>query len=87
MILEIDGLTFIIIILFITGSLVFFVYAWNRDETSHELIKTLPNSVEKLAMAMDEKLEKFFTKWGVYCAMNPWKILFLGKLKKLINFN
>lgn len=80
MIFEIDGVTFIIIITFVMGSLVFFAYAWNKDETKEDLVIMPPNSLDKLSMAMEEKLEKFFTKWGVICASNPWKVLAFGKL-------
>lgn len=66
------------IVIFVVGSLSFFIFAFNKDESQHPVIKKPPNSVEKLSLAMEMKFQKFFTKWGVYCAMNPWKVLFLG---------
>ena len=78
MIFDIDGVTFIIIVTFVAGSLVFFAYAWNKDETPQDLVKMPPNYLDKLSMAMEEKLEKFFTKLGVLCASNPWKVLAIG---------
>lgn len=34
--------------------------------------------IEKLGAATDRFLESFFRWWGIYCATNPWFILFCG---------
>ncbi|XP_017782929.1 PREDICTED: Niemann-Pick C1 protein isoform X2 [Nicrophorus vespilloides] len=60
------------------------------SETDHELdthsINKMPGEydvvsssfLEKLGANTDTYLQRFFERWGVYCASRPWFVLFLG---------
>lgn len=51
---------------------------------THSINKTIEDYersssfLEKLGANTDTYLQKFFEKWGTYCAGRPWLILFLG---------
>lgn len=66
-----------LIVFFLTISLLFITYAFHKNENT-EVEKTTNNVMERMSIAIEEFLQKSFTKWGVYCATNPFKVLFAG---------
>nr|CAH7739258.1 unnamed protein product [Callosobruchus chinensis] len=47
----------------------------NKSSEEYEKPSSL---IEKLGANSDLYLQKFFEKWGTYCAQKPWLVLFLG---------
>lgn len=76
--LVVDNYNSKLIVLFAVVGLLFIVYALTRNENI-EVVKTSHSSMEKLSIAIEEKLEKFFNKWGIFCASNPLTVLLAGK--------
>jgi hypothetical protein len=66
-------------VLFVAISLIFIVYAWRKNENI-EAAKTSHGFMEKMSITIELKLEKIFSNLGVFCASNPLKVLFIGKL-------
>lgn len=66
-----------LIVVYVSASLLFVVYALNKNENT-EVAKTSKNMFEKLSIVIEEKLKKNFTKLGVYCATNPFQVLLIG---------
>nr|CAI5857528.1 unnamed protein product [Callosobruchus analis] len=48
------------------------------NKSSEEESERPASFIEKLGANSDLYLQKFFEKWGTYCARKPWLVLFLG---------
>lgn len=55
-----------------------------HEMDTHSINKSVENYdkpssfIERLGANTDAYLQKFFEKWGTYCAENPWLVLFFG---------
>lgn len=69
------------IIIFIITSIAFIIVISRgcKDPVAMDIDKNEVESfIEKLSTQTEHLLEIFFTRWGTYCAENPWRILLLG---------
>lgn len=75
-----------LIVFYVLFSLIFMVYAWRKNEAV-EHAKVSMNIFERFSAAIEEKLQKYFSKWGCFCASNPFAVLTIGKKIKHFKYS